>query len=99
MYCNESEIRKLQEQHKLWLKKGPYAYITTCGKDEKPCVLIDEKAEGFYKKKNKIKICYNLKTITNNPSNVAGRIYYVLFCIYWLRIKHFTMNNSNYKNS
>ncbi|EAO6532109.1 hypothetical protein G0R83_004580 [Salmonella enterica] len=43
IYYHESEVRKLQEQHKLWLKKAPYAYITTCGKDEEICVLIDEK--------------------------------------------------------
>ncbi|EGA3921301.1 hypothetical protein H5M16_004802 [Salmonella enterica] len=52
MYYHESEIRKLQEQHEIWLKKAPYADITTCGKDKKPCVLIDEKAGYFYNKKD-----------------------------------------------
>ncbi|EHG4046395.1 hypothetical protein J4486_004976 [Salmonella enterica] len=53
MYYHESEIRELQEQHKIWLKKAPYAYITTCGKDEEICVLIDEKAGFFIKRRTK----------------------------------------------
>lgn len=47
----ESEIRKLQEQHEIWLKKAPFADISTCGKDNKPCVLIDDKAGNFYSTK------------------------------------------------
>lgn len=57
----KSDMSKLYQQHEIWKKKAPFADISTCGKQLKPCVLVDENAGAYTHKSEPDKKYYIIK--------------------------------------